>query len=193
MPAVSPLDLGLPDSTFGFYLPVRATLTAGSQKLIAFYRVRYYAGDFAKVLLNLPAAPPKNQNPKVTGLYRVSSPDDDAGTNVPIGENDVLEVSAGDKVYLRAYSDEPEKYDVYDGDLTKPSELKPRTITEIVPLTWYATGGSLGSEATGNAKPDKTLKLDKHVPASGSTFDLWVVAQDDRGGTGVLHRTLKMK
>jgi hypothetical protein len=37
------------------------------------------------------------------------------------------------------------------------------------------------------------LTLDRELPPSGGTVDLWVVGHDDRGGTGMLHRQLVLQ
>jgi hypothetical protein len=78
-------------------------------------------------------------------------------------------------------------YMVFDGD---PRTTPPRSVTETVRISWYTTAGEFDTDVTGPAKPDTTLKLDKHQPAPGTTIDLWVVARDDRGGSDVMHRTL---
>jgi len=98
-------------------------------------------------------------------------------------------VHDGDQLDLRALvtPESSEMYMVYDGD---PRTTPPRTVYETVNMSWFTTAGELSDDVTGDAKPNTTLTLDTHQPASGSTIDLWVVARDERGGSDVLHRTL---
>jgi hypothetical protein len=181
MPALSTSMLGLPDQTNGFYLPVRARLDADGQALVALYGLRIFLGPLT------PNAP--NQNPTLTGIFTVPSADAGADENMPLDEANPPIVHSGDELDLRALvtPESAEMYVVFDGD---PRTTPPRSVVETVRISWYTTAGELSNETTGNDKPDTTLKLDKHQPASGATIDLWVVAQDERGGSDVLHRTL---
>lgn len=179
MPMVQPLDLGLPDESNGFYLPVRLRLTADGQTLTAFYRLRLYLG---------PQSPnPPNQNPVLMGVYRRASPDDQQG--VPLDESSPFVVHEGDEVTIAALvtPESSESYVVYDGD---PRTTPPRTVTETIRYSWFATAGKFSQEVSGVPKPNTTLTLKEHLPPVGSTIDLWVVARDDRGGEDWLHRTL---
>jgi hypothetical protein len=181
MPAIDPTSLGLPDQTNGFYLQVRERLEADGKTLIGFYGVRIYLG---------PLAPnPRNQNPKLTGIFKVPSADAGAADEVPLDDATPLEVRPNDEIALRALvtPESSEPYVVYDGD---PRTTPPRMVTEKIRISWYTTGGSFSNDVTGVEKPDTTLKLDKHLPTAGTTIDLWVVARDERGGSDALHRTL---
>jgi hypothetical protein len=180
MPMLSQSMVGLPDQTDGVYLPVRVKLDSGGNTLVAFYLWR--------IFLPLPNAQP-NQNPSLTGIFTVPSADAGADENTPLDEANPPVVHDGDEVALRALvtPESAESYTVFDGD---PRTTPPRTVTETVSISWYTTAGELTENVTGDAKPDTTLKLDKHQPPSGSTIDLWVVARDERGGSDVLHRTL---
>lgn len=185
MPAVTPSMVGLPDQTNGFYLPVRVRLDADGKSLVAFYSLRIYLGALS------PNA--RNQNPTFTGMFTATSADAGASdvTAVPDAPP-LLEVTAQQEVDLRALvtPESAETFVVYDGD---PRTTPPRTVTEAVAITWYTTAGHFTNEGTGIAKPDTTLVLDKHLPASGSTIDLWAVARDDRGGSDVIHRALTFR
>ena len=181
MPTLSTSMVGLPDQTNGIYLPVRARLEADGQSLVAFYGLRIFLGPLT------PNAP--NQNPTLTGIFTVPSADAGADEDMPLDEANPPTVHSGDELALRALltPESAESYVVFDGD---PRTTPPRTVTETVRISWYATAGEFTNDTTGNDKPDTTLKLDKHQPASGATIDLWVVAQDERGGSDVLHRVL---
>jgi hypothetical protein len=187
----SPLALGLPDSNNGFYLPIRAVLTAGNQELTAFYRLRFHFPLPAPLLTN-----PPNKNPVLMGIYRV--PSADAGMDQQTELDDAHppmmtpEVHAHDQVYLRALAtpESSEAYVIYDNF---PPSGQPRMVNEKIKVSWYTTAGSFSNEATGVAKPDTTLTLDKHLPPSGTPIELWAVAQDERGGTAIEHATLTFR
>jgi len=185
VPATMPmLDLtmvGLPDQTNGFYLPVRLKLDADGKELVAFYALRIFLGALTPN--------PPNQNPTLTGIFTVPSADAGAADEMPLDDATPLVVHDGDELALRAHvaDGSDETYVVFDGD---PRTTPPRMVTEAIRISWYTTAGEFTDDVTGIAKPDTTLKLDKHQPPSGSTIDLWVVARDDRGGSDVVHRTL---
>jgi hypothetical protein len=181
MPMLDLSMVGLPDQTNGFYLPVRVKLAADGNTLVAFYLLRIFLG---------PLTPnPPNQNPTLTGIFTVPSADAGVDQEMPLDDANPLVVHNGDQIDLRARvaDGSDESYVVYDGD---PRTTPPRMATETIRISWYTTAGEFTEDVTGIAKPDTTLKLDKHQPASGSTIDLWVVARDERGGSDILHRTL---
>jgi len=181
MPMLDVSMIGLPDQTNGFYLPVRVKLDADGKSLVAFYRLRIFLG---------PLTPnPPNQNPTLSGIFTVPSADAGVADETALDDANPLVVHDGDELPLRAHvaDGSDEMYVVFDGD---PRTTPPRTVTESIRISWFTTAGEFSDDVTGIAKPDTTLKLDKHQPASGSTIDLWVVARDERGGSDVLHRTL---
>lgn len=184
MPPIS-LDMaGLPDQTNGVYLQVRQRLAADGKQLVGFYGLRIYLGPL------LPNPP--NRNPAFTGVYSVPAVDAGAADLVPLDEANPPTVDANGQVLLRALltPDSQESFLVFDGD---PRTTPPRTVTEKVRMHWFATAGTFSNEVTGVDKPDTLLTLDKHLPPSGSTIDLWVVARDDRGGIDVIHRALVLR
>ena len=181
MPMLSASMIGLPDQSNGFYLPVRVKLDTDAASLIAFYRLRIFLG---------PLSPnPPNQNPSLTGIFTIPEADAGADEESPLDPTTPAPVMENYQLHLRAVvtPESAESYTVYDGD---PRTTPPRTVTETVRISWFTTAGHFSEEVTGVDKPDTTLILDKHLPPSGSTIDLWVVARDDRGGSDVLHRTL---
>lgn len=181
MPMVSPTMLGLPDATNGWYVQTRVQLDADGHELVGFYGLRLYLGALT------PNAP--NQNPQLTGIFHVPSADAGADMQTALDDAAPLEVYANDEVALRALvtPGSAESYLVYDGD---PRTTPPRMVTETVRMSWYTTAGEFSNDVTGIDKPDTTLTLDKHLPPSGSTIDLWVIARDERGGSDAIHRTL---
>lgn len=183
--AVSAQTLGLPDATGGVYLPLIAQARAGSDTLIASYRLR----------LGTPA--PANQNPLLAGVFTVGAAQGGAGS--PGADDTVTSldpaiprvVHSGDQLTLRAMfaTGAAETYQIQDprGDA---GTIMPRTVTETLSLSWFATAGSLSDGTSGAGFPDQILKLDQHLPASGTAVELWVVGRDERGGMDYLHRTL---
>lgn len=189
--AVSAQTLGLPDATGGVYLPLIAQARAGSDTLIASYRLR------------LGTRAPANQNPMLAGVFTVVAAQDGAADAGSPGAGDTvtaldpaipLVVHSGDQLTLRALfgSGSAETYQIQDprGDA---GTIMPRTVTETLSLSWFATAGSLSEGTSGAGLPDEILKLDQHLPASGTAIDLWVVGRDERGGTDYLHRTLSFQ
>jgi len=180
MPMVSPSNIGLPDQTNGFYLPVRLRLDADGSSLVAFFQLRIFFG--------IPSPTP-NHNPSLTGIFTVPEADAGADEASPLDPTTPAPVHENYQLHLRALltPDSQEAYTVYDGD---PRTTPPRSVTETVRISWYTTAGRFTNDVTGVDKPDTTLILDKHLPASGTPIDLWVVARDERGGSDVLHRAL---
>lgn len=191
MPSVKPLDLGLPDGTGGFYLPVRLRLTSGAQTLTAVYPLR----------LGLGLGQPPNHNPVIDGVFEVGpgAPDGggaaDGGTAglTPLALSMPIEVHAGDAITLRATTT-PESHETYlQPSGTNVNNLMFTPTVERPGYDWYATAGEFSVDVTGDDRPDTKLTFKKHLPPSGSTVDLYVVALDHRGGSAVAHRVLLFK
>jgi hypothetical protein len=177
MPMIGLENVGLPDQTNGFYLPVRLRLEADGARLTAFYRLRIFLGTL------------RNQNPMLTGIYHVPSADAGAADQVMLDDAAPLEVHDKEELPLRALlsPESAEPYDVFDGD---PRTTPARHVTEAVRVSWFTTAGTFDNEVTGIAKPDTTLTLDKHLPSSGEIIHIWAIARDERGGGDAMHRTL---
>ena len=169
VPAYDPAQLGPPDITGGLYLPLVIHLTTDDDALDGVYRLR------------APDGQPRNQNPTLAGLFVL----DASGNPSPLDESTPYPVHAGDRLTLAA-SFTPDSAESYQVIL---EGAPPRTTTETLSVVWYSTGGHLDDETTGANVPER-LTLDRHVPASGGTIDVWVVGQDERGGADLLHRTL---
>ncbi|HEY7955352.1 MAG TPA: hypothetical protein VII38_08665 [Polyangia bacterium] len=186
MPKVTPLALGLPDGTGGFYLPVRLRVSAAGQTLTSVYRLR----------LNLDQPP--NQNPVIDGVFQVGPGAPDAGGDsdggapglMPLVENMPIEVHAGDVITLRATTTAASHETYLQPSGSSASNLTFTPTVEQPGYDWYATAGEFDIDTTGDDRPDTKLTFDKHLPPSGATVDLYVVALDHRGGTAVAHRTL---
>jgi hypothetical protein len=186
MPMVSPLQLGLPDVTGGFYLPVLGLTTAGTDSLTTVYRLR----------LGIQGIPPNN-NPTLSGLFQVPPAPDGGpgGQALPLDPMNPPVVHAGDAITLRATftSDSTETYEI-PGQGPDGGPSQPRMVTETLSLAWFATAGTLSAGSTGAILPDEILTMDSdHLPPSGSVIDLWVVLRDERGGTDYQHATLSFQ
>ena len=179
-------QLGLPDATLGFYLPVRARVRAADAAVDAIYRVRYSLGLV-----------PPNRNPTLEGVYLVPGPKNAPVAPeelVPLDEASPPEVRVGDEVVLRAIftPDSAEDYLMLEGD---PAAGATRTVTEILRVFWYATAGDFSDDATGGDRPDSVLRLTQRLPPvgpDGMAVDLWIVGREERGGTDYVHRTLRL-
>lgn len=181
VPMLDPTMVALPDQTNGIYLPVRLKLDDGAgHVLTAFEGLRIFLG---------PLIPnPPNQNPTLTGVFVTPQADAGMSDEVPLDPTAPSPVQSGWVLYLRALvsPDSQETYVVFDGD---PRTTPPRSVTETVRISWFATAGEFTNDVTGVEQPTTTWKLDKHMPPPGSTIDLWVVARDERGGSDVTHRS----
>jgi hypothetical protein len=189
LPATPLSALARPDASGGVYLPLLAQVSAGSDSLTASY------------LLRLGVIGMPNQNPTLSGVFVVPDLGDGGagGAPMPIDDAHPQVLHAGDKITLRATfaPGSAEGYLIYDGD---PRITTPRSVTETLTVSWFATAGTFSGAATGVDVPDTELHLDQarngpqvHLPVSGGTIDLWVVGRDERGGTDFLHRSIQFE
>jgi hypothetical protein len=176
----------LPDSSDGFYVPIRLHLADATQQVTAIFSLRIYPGMFSPN--------PPNKNPQLMGLYRVPQADAGAAQQMEIVESMPPDVHKGDVINLRGLlaPDSQETYQVLSGD---PSQgpLKTMPKTETVSISWSVTGGELSVAQTGMDKPNTIWTLDKYLPAPGTPIDMWLVARDERGGSDVIHRRFNFK
>jgi len=174
MPAdVTPLALGLPDATGGFYLTFVARVRAGGASLVAAYRLR----------LALPGSTDaqRNHNPVFTAVFLTG----DAGWSLVDPASPPV-VHAGDRLDLSVSADPTsvESYPSPVGD--QPGGLA----FEVLRASWFADAGNLSDAGTSNAQPSTTLTLDDRLPAAGSPINVYVVIRDERGGTDWATRAL---
>jgi hypothetical protein len=186
MPAsASPKTLGVPDTSGGFYVPVRVRAHAGTQRVDTIYGLR----------LALAVLPP-NHNPVIATAAQVDAPLDASPsllTELSTDENNPTQIPARSEPTLRLTLT-PESYEQFPTLQGTPPNLKTVVVTEQPRFLWYADAGVLSQEITGQAQPDTLLKLDdKHAPAAGDVIHLWVVVHDDRGGTAYTKRFLVVR
>lgn len=158
-----------PDSTGGYYQPLRADLGAST------------TFDLARVLCNLASAPADvatqyardyapNANPHLLPLV--------ATVGGAAASFDA--VSPGASVHLEAgwLAADAETYAYFD-----PAAQSLVTRRESMRVAWYASAGVLDTESTGRAEDDPSTVTDNvwTAPTSGRA-DLWLVLRDGRGG-----------
>lgn len=179
-----------PDSTGGYYLPVRAVLSGlGDRVLTAF--------DMERITCKLPNASAAviqdystryhaNNNPKLTGLTLPTAD----GTQVDLASNS-LTVSSGGTVALTAAfaPDSPETYVVFDPDLQTLVDRR-----ESMRLAWFATAGEFDHDRTGRAETEMETTSDNTwtapVVTAPTPVYLWLVLRDSRGGVDFAGYTL---
>jgi hypothetical protein len=183
-----PTTLGLPDASDGFYVPIRLRLQADNDLLTAFYRLRYYIKGIPN---------PPNNNPVIAGIFM---PPPNVNTCTldlpPLVEGTPFPVHSGQKLTLCAVANGAESYKVL-------GEGAPQTVIETLSVSWFSTGGSFSDDVTGadtpdagsngTIRPNTTFTADTHLPATGSTIDVWAVVRDERGGTAITHRALVLQ
>ncbi len=195
MPAFPPNQFGLPDATFGVYLPIRvrmkAELKTGNTTEIktetGIYRLRYN--------VPIPMVPlPKNQNPRLTGIYVV--PDDGSApptgpTQTALDEKTPYSWNGARPLKLRTVLADGslEMYPILQGDLKNPAV---KVVTETIDFQWYADAGTLTPATTGPERPDTELQFakEKTPPPAGTEINVYIIARDERGGTAWLHRVV---
>ena len=113
----------------------------------------------------------------------------------PLEEGTPLALPIGGKLRFRA-SDAPGSSEMYTTFVGDPRELMTQTVTEGVRFFWYASGGKLGVDVTGEERPDTTLDTTEYadsLSARAGLVDLWLVAREERGGIDFLHRQIIVK
>jgi hypothetical protein len=193
-----------PDSTGGYYQPLRVLSSSGDAlQAVGQTRLRCdLAGAGAESLLEYTQRYRLNSNPKIDALVDHGHADQplvpDADGVAP------LEVAAGTTIHFRVrwatcdtnvpcLSDatdqcpEPdpctgaESYVLYD--LASQSIVERR---EAMRVSWFTTGGSFANDNTGRAVeeyPVVTTDDDWTAPSTAGDVFLWVVLRDSRGGT----------
>jgi len=171
LPTLDPSGL-VPDGTDGVYATIRADVAAGSDRIIAIYRLRIH-------LFGRP-----NQNPFLTDILF----DCPAGTGGCEMLQDDRAVHAGESHVLNSLFsfDSAEEYVVFD-----IGQQKPVAVTEALSVAWFATAGTFSDHTTDSSTPTTTWTLDANQPP-GQVF-MWGVGRDERGGTSVLQKTLMVQ
>ncbi len=200
MPPHTITSLGIPDTTGGLYVPIRLRVRAGTNTMVtAFHKLRLSNGLV-----------PPNHNPSLADLAFIPTGEDgelpDLGQTVPPqplpdDSQPPMELPLGGKLRFRA-SAQPgsaESYTTIAGSIgatTDPSQIETKTVTELIRFFWYASAGKIGTEVTGEERPDTQLDTSEYTDSlgpRGGLVDLWLVAREDRGGIDYLHRRIHLQ
>ena len=181
-PPTRPAD---PDTTGGFYQPVRVTWQSDAGPALAFALERItcplanaptdIAGQFASTYV-------PNNNPVLSDLLL-----DPAGAATSLyapGQApgpQTATISAGQKLTLQAdFSDDSAETFLVWNVLTLTLDMQ----RESLSLSWFATGGVFEHDATGRSQTE-TETFTQNVwtaPMTPGPVYLWTVLRDDRGG-----------
>lgn len=171
-----------PDSTGGYYLPVRTVVSGlGEQTLTAFAMERItcnLVGASALVIQDYNARHTPNANPSIEALDIVNA----NATHVSFADGPIT-VQSGAEIALQAAfaSDSAETYPVFDSDTQALIDHR-----ESLRLFWFATDGEFTHDRTGRAEDDPETTTDNNWTApqvtSATVVHLWLVLRDSRGG-----------
>jgi len=171
VPAVDAETLGAPDATGGVFLPIVMHARAPEESADAIYRLRIRITAPFRCTLLPPYNPgcTPNQNPSID---RIDPLLDDGVPNV-------THEGVSWAMVARYSSDSPEEYAI--------SPEQP-DVFERLTTQWFSTGGTFPNQPVGGTAVQK-LTIDRALPPSGGTIDLWVVGHDERGGSTMAHRS----
>jgi hypothetical protein len=167
MPQVTLRDLGLPDSTFGFYLPIRIRGVTADKTITTIYRLR------------LATTATRNGNPSIV-------------TVPPFFDSPVVDWPVTQRVPMSVVVDETrtETYLRLVGDIR---DMMFESVEEIPRVNWYASAGELTAGITGVDLPLTELVLnEKYAAQPGQIIDVFAVLHDERGGTDWRHARLRV-
>lgn len=178
-PPMRPAD---PDTTGGFYQPLRATWQSDAGPLLAFALQRItcrLANAPTDIAAMYAANYVPNNNPTLADLLL-----NPAGAATPLylaGQSTAATVSAGQTVTLQAdfSADSAETFLVWNV-LTLTLDMQ----RESLRLSWFATGGAFEHDATGRGQTETETFTQNTwtAPATPGPVYLWMVLRDDRGG-----------
>jgi len=206
-PALRPAD---PDTTGGYYLPVRV-LSPGPEYFIGVTRIQCgLGGANQEQAVEYARRTRPNENPALASLHLVRG-----GTAQEILPGGSAAVSPGETIVLRAaWADCPVEPRCGDGicgdaeDTTNCAEdcaapvgctgsepylyFDPGTRTlvprrEAIRVSWFATAGEFDHDRTGRAEAEASSPQSENAwtaPDAAGTVKVWVVVRDDRGGVG---------
>ncbi|HEX4447996.1 MAG TPA: hypothetical protein VH044_14710 [Polyangiaceae bacterium] len=204
-PSARPTD---PDTTGGYYLPVRLE-SAGGHWSAALERLACQpSGVTQAVFTAFTDGYHANTNPTVTALSRT----DASGSAVPIAPDapsgspdgpsgpptSVATVTRGQHVSLRvdwpacAATEACGGAEGYIAIDPTSKQITPRR--ESMVASWYATGGAFDEDRSGRSETDPSTSATNgwRAPTTAGIVHLWVVLRDARGGVGWTSYTLSV-
>jgi hypothetical protein len=160
-----------PDSTGGYYQPLRADLT-GADTTFELARVSCALADASAAAASAFAASyTLNENPRLLPLTATVDGEPADLSAVPAGVRLALTVGWPDA--------SAETFAYFD-----PASQTVTTQRESMQVAWYTSAGALDTESTGRASDDLTTTTENGwtAPRTTGIFHLWVVLRDSRGG-----------
>jgi hypothetical protein len=205
-PQGRPVD---PDSTGGYYQPVRVLASDGTVDLVQTRIVCGLAGATADVGVEYGQRYRINVNPDVQSLSIVG------GAPLVTGDKGTNPVAMGQHLMLRAaWPSCPATMDVCGDGVCGPDESTMSCASdcamplgcdgaerfllfdvvaqalvvqrESIAVAWYTTGGTFDLDRTGRVATDLTTTSDNGwtAPSTPGTVHVWIVLRDNRGGSG---------
>ncbi len=160
-----------PDSTGGYYQPLRADL-AGADSAFELARMHCdLANADAADASAFAAAYRLNRNPELLPLTATLDGESTALSAIPMGARITLQASwPPESAETFAYFD--------------PVSQTITTQREAMQVAWYSSGGALDTQSTGRASDDLATTTDNawDPPDAAGTVHLWIVLRDSRGG-----------
>jgi hypothetical protein len=181
-PGARPAD---PDTTGGYFQPVRATWHSGAGDLVTFALTRILCPLGAIASNDVAGEYANEYHPNVNPTLGTVVLDPD-GAQTPIftpGEtSETATVPAGTLVSFEARwdADIQETFKVYD--LTTHVLVDQ---TESLRLSWFATGGVFEHERTGRSADEVGMTFTRNLwraPTTPGPIHVWMVLRDSRGG-----------
>lgn len=177
-PPTRPAD---PDSTGGYYQPVRAVWQSTGLVAFGLERVTCRLANVPATVAGQYASDYKaNQNPVLADLVVGTN----AGATVlyaPGGAAATGTVAAGEKVLVQAdFSDDSaETFLVWDVVSSKLAQQR-----ESLRVSWFATAGAFEHDVTGRTSDDPTTYTQNSwtAPTTPGPVMFWAVLRDNRGG-----------
>jgi hypothetical protein len=191
-PTVRPQD---PDITGGFYVPVRATLSADGETSLAFALERLTC-KLANAPVEIVGAymdmAKPNENPTIASLtLQAGSTPVALFTQGQAGARAAATVAPGSTVNLEAAWTEatPETYPVFNL-VTAALDMH----RESLSVSWFATGGSFVHDRTGRGETEPELATDNTwtAPETPGLVHLWVLLRDARGGVDFAEAAIRV-
>lgn len=174
VPAVDAATLGPPDATLGIYLPIVVRVRAGDDAVDAVYRLRLRSASLLPIgcTVRPPYGPhcAPNRNPTIDRID-------------PLGPESDVQFATADSIWA---------LDLHYSDDSAEEYGNPAPVFERLTTQWFATAGSFPDAPVGGTGVQE-LTLDRALPPSGGTIDLWAVGHDERGGTTMTHRAFVLR
>jgi hypothetical protein len=170
---------GILDCTDKLDVVVRMEATLGGETVVAVKNIPLY----------IDATRADNENPTISGLHVLDSSGDEVAF-----ENDTAVLYRGETLDLEAQIDDSSSQEFLPKTTT--DNPNPSSAEESMFMTWYVTGGETDSIRTTYIENEVSMDVLRRnsftVPNAadfpGTEIDLYLVLEDERGGSGWLER-----